>query len=223
MPKHRHEDVGDRFTFDPYKDEDRSHERYPNTILSPYSSYGRRRQSDPYFRFEQHSDHSKFKRRGSLPLHISHDDHFQIPDSGFGEHRDISLHEGHFGSERRDFKTIGRDKNSPPGPVTPLLQEEENQKFHSKMKREHEKLAKKTEKAQNIVEQETTSSTSSTGKSIAQLTKPQPLQKKESFDNFVSEQPPEENILKTASTNAGTDIKDMEKDIKYPNISNYEF
>ena len=222
MPKHRHEDVRDRFTFVPYKDEDRSHERYPNTILSPYSSYGRRRQSDPYFRFEQHSDHSKFKRRGSLPLHISHDDHFQIPDSGFGKDRYISLDEGHFGSKRRDFKTIGRDKNSPPGPVTPLLQEEENQKFHSKMKRGHEKLAKKTEKAQNIVEQETTSSTSSTGKSIAQLTKPQPqpLQKEESFDNFVSEQPPEEKILKTASTNAGTDIKNMEKG---ENIASYYF
>jgi hypothetical protein len=221
MPYHGHGDHRDRFTFYP-DDEDRSHERYPNTI-SPYSSYRRRRQSDPYFRFEQHSDHSKFKRRGSLPLHISHYDHFKFPDSGFDGHRDISLHEGHFGSERRDFKKIGRDKYSPPGPVTPLLQDEENKKFHSKMMKGHEKLAKNTEKAQDIVEQETTSSTSSTGKSIAQLTKPQPLQKEESFDNFVLEQPPEEKILENASTNSGTDIEKMEKDIKYPNISSYRF
>lgn len=217
MPKHRDEDVR-RFTFDPYKDKDRSHEKYPNTIY-PYSSYRRRRQSYPYFILKQHSDHSEFKRRGSLPLHISHHDHFKFPDSGFGEHRDISLDEGHFGKgDGLDFKKIGRDKDSPPGPVTPLLQDEENKKFHSKMRKGHEKLAKNTKMAQNIVEQETTSSTE---KSIAQLTQPQPqpLQKEESFYNLVSEQPPEENILETASTNAGTDIKDME----YPNISDYKF
>lgn len=223
MPKHGHGKHPDHFTFDPDKDEDRSDERYHNTI-SPYSSYGRRRQSEPYFILKQHSDHSKFKRRGSLPLHISHDDHFKLRDSGSDGHRDISLHDGHFEQGGTpNFKRIGRDKYSPQGPVTPLLQDEENKKFHSKMNEGHEKLAKKTENAQDIVEQETTSSTSSTsstGKSIAQFTKPQPLQNEESFDNFVSEKPPEKNILENASTNTETGIKKMEKG---ENIASYYF
>ena len=72
------------------------------------------------------------------------------------------------------------------------------------MNKAYEQSAKNTEKAQDIVKQEATSSTSSTGKSITKLINSQPTQQ----------------ILETAIPNTETDIKNMEKG---ENIASYYF
>lgn len=196
------------------RDRDRDRDRDRNRNINRYRNrdgYGdgyRDRDRDDHFEYRDDKSHD-----AQLYRKIDSTGPFTVGSDPSEERYRLSNQ--HYFNERRGD---GYDPDSPRGPVTPLRQEEEHEKFHSRLSKQHDKLVEDSRKRRLSASKETHGSKTAhasktakrtvkdlatdpeeekptSSKDIAKLTKP--TQQPESFSQFVSDQP-EQNILKNA-------------------------